>query len=87
MNTGPINYFILIYDMATRHVEVREMGSYMDAANVEYARIEDEVGSSGTHEVVLVGADSLETIKRTHSPYFSTGTTREIVDDFIASIV
>lgn len=85
--SGAIQYFILVYDMATRHVDVRdEFGSDIDAANRAYVALEDEFSAKGTYEVVLVGADSLDTIKRTHSPYFSTGTPREIVDDFIASI-
>lgn len=86
MSNGPILYFILIYDLAMRHVDVHEFHEDLDAANGAYARFEDELGPQGMYEIVLVGADSLDTIKRTHSPYFSTGTTREIVDDFIASI-
>ncbi|UUY01982.1 hypothetical protein LRS13_14785 [Svornostia abyssi] len=86
MSNGPTRYFILVYDMTQRHVEVHPFDEDMDAANVAYTRLEDELGPAGTHEIVLVGADSLDTIKRTHSPYFSTGTPREIVDDFIAAI-
>lgn len=83
----PIRYFILVYDMATRHVDVRDdLGSDIDQANKAYVALEDEFSAKGTHEVVLVGAGSLDTIKRTHSPYFSTGTPREIIDEFIASI-
>ncbi|MEI2701637.1 MAG: hypothetical protein V9E83_04445 [Baekduia sp.] len=31
-------------------------------------------------------ADGKDSIQRTHSPYFTTGTTREIVDRFLSAI-
>lgn len=83
--SSPTNYFILVYDMATRQVAVHPFGSSFEDANKAYVRFEDEL-SLTDHEVVLVGADSLDTIKRTHSPYFTTGTAREIVDRFLAAI-
>jgi hypothetical protein len=82
---GPTQYFILVYDLAMRHVDVHEYGADLHAANEAYTRLEDE-HTGGKFEVVLVGADSIETIKRTHSPYFSTGTTAEVIEAFIASI-
>jgi hypothetical protein len=55
-----------------RHVEVHEYGDDVEQANTAYSTLEDE-HAGGKYEVVLVGADSIDTIKRTHSPYFSTG--------------
>lgn len=86
MTTGPTQYFILVYDLAQRHVDVHEFGGDDAAAVAAYSELEDRFASAGTHEVVLVGADSIETIKRTHSPYFSTGTAQDVVRDFLASI-
>lgn len=86
MTTGPLNYFILVYDMAMRHVEVRPYGTNGDEATDAYSVLEDQYSATGKYEVVLVGADSLETVKRTHSPYFSTGTAEDVVRDFLASI-
>jgi hypothetical protein len=83
--TGPTQYFILVYDLAMRHVEVHEYGDDVERANADYSTLEDQ-HAGGKYEVVLVGADSIETIKRTHSPYFSTGTPTEVVEAFIASI-
>lgn len=83
--TGPTQYFILVYDLAMRHVDVHEYGEDVEAANVAYSTLEDQ-HAGGKFEVVLVGADSIETIKRTHSPYFSTGTATEVVEAFIAGI-
>jgi hypothetical protein len=82
---GPMQYFILVYDLAMRHVEVHEYGTDVDEANAAYSALEDE-HAGGKHEVVLVGADSIDTIKRTHSPYFSTGTATEVVEAFLAAI-
>lgn len=82
---GPTQYFILVYDIAMRHVEVHEYGKDIEAANAAYSNLED-AHAGGRYEVVLVGADSIETIKRTHSPYFSTGTATEVVEAFIAAI-
>jgi hypothetical protein len=83
--TGPTQYFILVYDLTMRHVEVHEYGDDVEQANTAYSTLEDE-HAGGKYEVVLVGADSIDTIKRTHSPYFSTGTATEVVEAFIASI-
>jgi hypothetical protein len=82
---GPTQYFILVYDLAMRHVEVHEYGSDVDSANAAYSQLED-AHAGGKYEIVLVGADSIETIKRTHSPYFSTGSPAEVVEAFIAAI-
>jgi hypothetical protein len=83
--SGPTQYFILVYDLAMRHVEVHEYGDNVEVANAAYSSLEDEY-AGGKYEIVLVGADSIATIKRTHSPYFSTGTPAEVVEAFIASI-
>jgi hypothetical protein len=82
---GPTQYFILVYDLAMRHVEVHEYGADVEQANAAYSALEDE-HAGGKFEVVLVGADSIDTIKRTHSPYFSTGTATEVVEAFLAAI-
>lgn len=83
--SGPTQYFILVYDLAMRHVEVHEYRNDVEGANAAYSQLEDE-HAGGKYEIVLVGADSIETIKRTHSPYFSTGTPAEVVEAFIAAI-
>ena len=82
---GPTQYFIRVYDLAMRHVEVHEYGADVEAANTAYSTLED-AHAGGKYEVVLVGADSIETIERTHSPYFSTGTAIEVVEAFLAAI-
>jgi hypothetical protein len=70
MGQAPENWFILVYGLADRSVEVVEYaGDYSAAADAYTVRESANSGDPFT-EVVLVGADSLETIKRTHSHYF-----------------
>jgi len=70
MSTGPTNYYLLIYEAATADLQVEE---YSDgpAAAAEYTKREHLYWDRPDVEVVLVGADSLETIKKTHSHYFA----------------
>ena len=74
-----------------KHVIVRKHGlqiemQFRTSAQHNWAEFVESLDAGGKYEVVLVGADSIETIKRTHSPYFSTGTATEVVEAFIASI-
>lgn len=68
---GPELYFILIYNVPSRQLEIHEFGGDYDAAAEVYSRIELEHREDGSMEVVLVGADSIETIHKTHSHYFA----------------
>lgn len=70
MSTGPTNYFLLIYNLSTRAVDVEEWGSDDVGAASAYTDCEQRFQDSEDVEVVLVGADSLETVKLTHSHYF-----------------
>ncbi len=68
-----IRHFLVIYDIATREANVDDrFGSDYDAALSAYAEAEQTYRGRGDIEVVLLGADSIETIKKTHSSYFST---------------
>jgi hypothetical protein len=67
--TDSANYFLLVYNLSTAGVQVEDYGSDGAVAVAEYSlRERPEI------EVVLVGADSLETVKKTHSHYFSVPT-------------
>jgi hypothetical protein len=67
---GPDQYFILIYDVAQHEVRVEEFGADGDAAAAAYAVFEADFRDRPDIEVLMVGADSLETIMKTHSHYF-----------------
>lgn len=71
MSTGPTNYYLLIYEAAAADLQVEEYGSDGPAAAAEYTKREHLYWDRPDVEVVLVGADSLETIKKTHAHYFA----------------
>ena len=54
------------------HADVRPYGTDYDAALNAYDQAEQDAQDRSDVEVVLLSADSLETIKRTHSSYFNT---------------
>jgi hypothetical protein len=64
-------YFLLIYDQSRRKVDVEEFAADAQRAALEYAEREQQYRDRPEIEVVLVGADSLDTVKKTHSHYFS----------------
>ncbi|EQD32094.1 hypothetical protein B1A_19616, partial [mine drainage metagenome] len=51
-------------------VEVVEFGDDSEAAVLAYAAKERELQGDTALEVVLIGSDSLETVRRTHANYF-----------------
>jgi hypothetical protein len=66
-------HFLLVYDLNLQQlVERLEFVDGEEAAQA-YARKEAEYRSNGDVEIVLVGADSLDTIKLTHGQYFDAG--------------
>jgi hypothetical protein len=71
-----INHFLIIYDL--RHgklVDFQPFGHDIDRATEAYAETEREYRDRSDHEdfeIVLVGADSRETIEQTHSRYFKS---------------
>ena len=71
MNVDDIRHFLVIYDVRAAKATVEEFDDY-DAALSAYEKIEKEHFDRDDLDIVLLGADSLETIKRTRSSYFST---------------
>jgi hypothetical protein len=68
---GPEYYFILVYDIPSRALEIHEFEQDYNAAANAYTQFERENRDDPGTEVLLVGADSIETIKTTHSHYFA----------------
>lgn len=73
MSPDEIKHFLVIYDPATGKVEVQPFGTDYDAAQDAYAKAEQASGMETKLDIVLLSADSLETIKQTHSSYFNGG--------------
>ncbi len=71
MNTDEIRHFLVIYDVRAGKATVQEFDDYVEALSA-YTSIEKENLGSADFDIVLLGADSLQTIKRTHSSYFET---------------
>jgi hypothetical protein len=67
-----IKHFLVVYDLAAGEATVREFGTDYDAALSACAEAEEDLSNRGVYDIVLIGSDSLETIKRTHSSYFHT---------------
>lgn len=72
MSESEIRHFLVVYDLSLGMARVKEFGTDYDAALEAYAAAEDDFANRDTHDIVLIGADSLDTIKRTHSSYFHT---------------
>lgn len=70
MSPDEIKHFLLTHDARTGETAVRRFGTDYDRAQKAYAEAEREHRDQGDFDIVLVGADSLATIKQTHSSYF-----------------
>jgi hypothetical protein len=77
MTEADIRHYLIVYDIPTSKAKVRDFGTDYDAALTAYGEIEGEMRDREDLDIVLVGADSLETVKRTHSSYFDTEETFE----------
>jgi hypothetical protein len=76
MSPDEIQHFLVTYDLATGATEVRRFGTDYDAAQKAYAEAEQVNANEAKRDIVLLSADSLETIKQTHSSYFIGGANR-----------
>lgn len=77
MSPDEIKHFLVSYELATGKTEVESFGTDYDAAQAAYAEAEQaNADDEEKLDIVLLSADSLETIKQTHSSYFSGGSRR-----------
>lgn len=69
----PMRHFLIVFDSERQLLlSARDVGVDRDGALRSYAECEQRYGMSRTRiQIVLVGAESLETVKRTHSQYFA----------------
>jgi hypothetical protein len=69
--TKGINHFLIVFDHETsKLVDLVEFGEDSDRAVAAYSAKEKELGGRELMEIVLIGSDSLETVKLTHANYF-----------------
>lgn len=73
---GQLNHFLVIYNLRKGElVDLKRFGTDVDEATEAYAQVEElwrGRDDSADFEIVLVGADSEETLHVTHSRYFTT---------------
>ena len=67
-------HFLLVYNGPARTLERNQRFEDVDAALTAYALAEDEFRGRTDVEVVLLGSDSIATLKRTHGHYFESPT-------------
>lgn len=68
---GPVQHFLIVFDReAGRLIEVVEFGTDEGRALDEYVSRERETLKDRRMEIVLIGSDSLDTVKITHANYF-----------------
>lgn len=71
-----IQHFLLVFDHEKgRLVELQEFGHDSKAAVAAYAATEEKLRDRGHMEIVLLGSDSLDTIRLTHANYFDGSAT------------
>jgi hypothetical protein len=70
MSPDEIQHFLVIFDPSAEEPDVRSFGSDYDAAQAAYGEAEQANGIGGDLDIVLLSADSLATIEKTHSSYF-----------------
>lgn len=67
--------FLVVFDRAkNKQVDLIEFGSDTRAAAKKYGELEIQHFGDSNIEIVLLGADSVETLKKTHSTYFDNVT-------------
>lgn len=69
--TTEIHHFLLVFDHeAGKLIETQEFGTDGNRAVEAYSAKEKEYGGRQTVEIVLIGSDSIETVRLTHANYF-----------------
>ncbi|MCP9485171.1 MAG: hypothetical protein MSC30_04885 [Gaiellaceae bacterium MAG52_C11] len=66
----PLVHFLIVFDRADQQVVTAERFVDGELAAERYAAMEREHGNEPNMEIVLVGSDSIETVRRTHGNYF-----------------
>lgn len=71
-------HFLLIYDLRARRLVNIQTFDDASEAMVAYGQAERDHLDDRDTEIVLVGSDSLDTVKLTHGYYFSDGALVEL---------
>lgn len=75
MRTKDVHHFLIVFDTTRQELVSKQEFEDNEQAAAAYAELERQHRHDRSVEIVLVSADSIETIKRTHGNYFGTPTT------------
>lgn len=70
IETESQRYFLIVYDVHNESIVDLQIFEDPDEASTAYSSLEATHRGAANIEVVLIGADSENTIRRTHSRYF-----------------
>jgi hypothetical protein len=70
-------HFLLVYDLRERRLAVKEFDDPVEATEAYGLAEAQHLGDSDT-EIVLIGSDSIDTVKKTHGHYFNERDTIEL---------
>jgi len=68
----PVTHFLLVYDLRHQALRSQQAFAKADEAMIACQRLEQQYRADPDPdpEIVLVGADSIDTIRQTHGHYF-----------------
>lgn len=66
----PLRHYLLVFDHKQGHLIHQREYEHAEAAIEAYSATERRYDKESLIEVVLIGSDSLETVRRTHANYF-----------------
>jgi len=79
-----IRHFLLVFDHEIDTlIEQRDFSDDLEAATEAYAQAEAKYRNDPLKDIVLVGSDSIETVRVTHSTYFD-GMGRTLIEKALA---
>lgn len=83
MAMSPLRHFLIVFDRRTgKQLRLQEFVDSAEALRA-YELAEDSKGDDRMIDVVLVGSDSLDTVRVTHSSYFREGLTANNVEEYL----
>lgn len=83
LKSAKIQHFILVFDRkAGRMVDQLDFGVEARQAVAKYEELEEQYRHDSHMDIVLVGSDSIETVKVTHANYFD-GSAKDVYADVL----
>lgn len=84
MTSKMLRHFLLIFDHDKGELTQQDEYDNAEVAAAAYVQAETDLADRGNLEIVLIGADSIETVMQTHAGYF-TGSVK-VTSKFLAGV-